>query len=256
MVRAPIVELVRASKQFAGVTALHPTDLALESARTTVLIGPSGCGKTTALRLMLGLLEPDTGVVRFQEAVLEGEARLRARRQMGYVVQDGGLFPHLSARDNVCLMARYLAWSETRQRERAAELAELVRLELSLLARHPGELSGGQRQRVALMRALFLDPELLFLDEPLAALDPLVRAELQDDLASIFERLGKSVVLVTHDLAEAAYFGHVLVLLQNGRVVQRGSLRDLVMRPAEAFVTRFVHAQRRLDLSAMGEHEL
>jgi osmoprotectant transport system ATP-binding protein len=163
-------------------------------------------------------------------------------------VQDGGLFPHLTAQGNVHLMARHLRWPAERIRARVAELAELVRLPESALGRAPHELSGGQRQRVALMRALMLDPELLFLDEPLGALDPLVRADLQDDLAAIFRRLGKSVVLVTHDLAEAAFFGHVLVLLQDGRVVQRGALADLVERPASPFVVRFIQAQRRFDV--------
>jgi len=246
------MQLVSASKRFGDVAALHETSLDVTTARTTVLLGPSGCGKTTALRLMLGLLRPDTGQVLFRQVPLGREDLGQARTQMGYVVQDGGLFPHLTAVDNVRLMARHLRWPEARVRERVAELAELVRLSESALARHPVALSGGQKQRVALMRALMLDPELLFLDEPLGALDPLVRAELQDDLAAIFERLGKSVVLVTHDLAEAALFGHVLVLLQDGRIVQRGSLAELVTRPASPFVTRFVRAQRRVDVRAAG----
>ena len=253
MPQPPILELVSASKRFGTVAALQPTDLEVEHARTTVLIGPSGCGKTTVLRLMLGLLEPDAGQIRFEQAALTRAAWLGARQRMGYVVQDGGLFPHLSAHENVCLMARYLGWSEARLRERVSELVELVRLNREQLARYPAELSGGQRQRVALMRALFLDPELLFLDEPLGALDPLVRAELQQDLAGIFQRLGKSVVLVTHDLAEAAFFGHVLVLFQAGRVVQRGTARDLFTRPAEPFVSHFVSAQRRLDVSLVDQ---
>jgi osmoprotectant transport system ATP-binding protein len=248
-----ILQLVSVSKHFGGVAALHETNLDVQTARTTVLLGPSGCGKTTALRLMLGLLQPDTGQVLFRQAPLDQEGLRQARPQMGYVVQDGGLFPHLTALDNVRLMARHLHWPEPRMRERVAELAELMRLSERALARPPTDLSGGQRQRVALMRALMLDPELLFLDEPLGALDPLVRADLQDDLAGIFRRLGKSVVLVTHDLAEAALFGHVLVLLQDGRIVQRGSLDELVTRPASPFVTRFVRAQRRLDLRAGDE---
>lgn len=241
----PVLQLVSASKRFDGVVALEDASIDVARARTTVLLGPSGCGKTTALRLMLGLITPDEGQVRFPQAPL-------TRSQMGYVVQDGGLFPHLTARENVQLMARYLRWPARRLRGQVAELAGLVRIPENALDRYPHELSGGQKQRVALMRALMLDPLLLFLDEPLGALDPLVRAELQDDLADIFRSVGKSVVLVTHDLAEAAFFGHVLVLLQEGRVVQRGSLEDLVQRPATPFVTRFVRAQRTLDVSAKG----
>jgi osmoprotectant transport system ATP-binding protein len=243
----PILRLVGVSKHFGVGAALQPLDLEIETARTTVLLGPSGCGKTTALRLMLGLIPPDAGQVLFRGAPLSPERLLQARHAMGYVVQDGGLFPHLTALDNVRLMARYLGWREARITERVRELAELVHLPEETLARYPTQISGGQKQRVALMRALLLDPELLFLDEPLGALDPMVRADLQEDLARIFQRLGKTVVLVTHDLAEAAFFGHVLVLLQAGRIVQRGSLHDFMTQPADPFVTRFVRAQRRFE---------
>ena len=243
----PILRLVGVSKRFDAGAALQQLDLDIETARTTVLLGPSGCGKTTALRLMLGLIPPDTGQVLFRGQPLSPERSLTARHAMGYVVQDGGLFPHLTALDNVRLMARYLRWPEPRIEQRIQELAELVHLPPATLARHPTQISGGQKQRVALMRALMLDPELLFLDEPLGALDPLVRADLQADLARIFERLGKTVVLVTHDLAEAAFFGHTLVLLQDGRLVQQGTLRDFVSQPADPFVTRFVRAQRRFE---------
>ncbi|HEY4184560.1 MAG TPA: ATP-binding cassette domain-containing protein [Polyangia bacterium] len=242
-----MLRLVGVSKRYRDATALAPTDLDVGRGRTTVLIGPSGCGKTTLLRLMIGLIHPDAGQVLFDGAAITPENVRGLRTRMGYVVQDGGLFPHLNARDNVCLLARHLGWSPARADARVAELAELVRLPADLLAHHPGEMSGGQRQRVGLMRALMLEPELLLLDEPLGALDPLVRAELQDDLAAIFQKVGKSVVLVTHDLAEAAFFGHLIVLLQAGRVVQRGSIEDLVRRPVEPFVTKFVQAQRTFD---------
>lgn len=247
-----ILQLVSVSKRFGTATALHETSLDLAAARTTVLLGPSGCGKTTLLRLMLGLLEPDTGQVLFRGQVLTERALQQARTHMGYVVQDGGLFPHLTGLDNVRLMARYLEWSEQRVRERVAELTELVKLPAATLGRYPNEISGGQKQRVALMRALMLNPELLFLDEPLGALDPMVRAELQADLAAIFERLGQSVVLVTHDLAEAAFLGHVLVLMKNGQILQQGSLTELLTRPAAPFVTEFVRAQRGFDVFGAG----
>lgn len=245
---SPVLRLVAVSKAFGGVTALDGINLDVEARRTTVLIGPSGSGKTTVLRLMLGLVRPDVGQVLHGDAPLGtyGPAELRRfRARTGYVVQDGGLFAHLTAAGNVSLMARHLGWTPRRIAERVAELAELVRLSETMLARHPRELSGGQRQRVALMRALMLDPELLFLDEPLGALDPLVRAELQDELAEIFRRLGKSVVIVTHDLAEAAVLGHTIVLVHEGRIVQRGALDDLERRPATPFVAQFVRAQRR-----------
>src|SRR4051812_11613528 len=170
---SPILRLAGVSKRFEAGAALHTLYLDIQTAQTTVLLGPSGCGKTTALRLMLGLIPPDTGQVLFRGAPLGGGSLLQARHAMGYVVQDGGLFPHLTALDNVRLMARYLEWPKLRIDERVEELAELVRLPGATLACNPNKISGGQKQRVALMRALMLDPELLFLDEPLGSLDPL-----------------------------------------------------------------------------------
>ncbi len=240
-----MLSLAQVSKSYRGTPALHPLSLALTPARTTVLIGPSGCGKSTLLRLMIGLIAPDSGTITFGGAVLDARSAPALRRRMGYVIQEGGLFPHLTARANVELMARFLGWDEARRRARVAELAALVKIGDDALDRYPSELSGGQRQRVSLMRALALDPEVLLLDEPLGALDPLIRSELQDDLARIFRTLGKTVVLVTHDLGEAAFFGDTIVLMKDGRIVQQGVPADLVQRPADPFVTRFVNAQRR-----------
>jgi len=235
-------ELRGVAKRYGGARGLAPTDLRLERGRTTVLIGPSGCGKSTLLRLLLGLLRPDEGDVRFDGEPVVPASRLR----MGHVIQEGGLFPHLTAAGNVALVARWLGWRRDKIDARLAELAALVRLPADALLRYPVELSGGQRQRVGLMRALMLDPEVLLLDEPLGALDPMIRAELQDDLRAIFAELDKTVVLVTHDLAEAAYLGHHIVLLRDGRIVQQGTLAELVGQPADPFVTAFVNAQRRL----------
>jgi osmoprotectant transport system ATP-binding protein len=239
-----VIELRGVVKRFPAGGGVGPIDLAPEPRRTTVLLGPSGCGKSTLLRLMLGLLLPDSGDVLVEGQAVAPEAWPRARRRMGYVIQDGGLFPHLTALANAALVARVLGWREPAVERRVAELAELLRLPGDALGRYPVQLSGGQRQRVALMRALFLDPEVLLLDEPLAALDPIVRTDLQDELRSTFRALGKTVVLVTHDLAEAAHFGDQLVLLRDGTVVQRGGFAELVGRPAEPFVESFVRAQR------------
>jgi osmoprotectant transport system ATP-binding protein len=245
----PILRVVEASKTFGRVQALHSTTLDIPTGQTTVLIGPSGCGKSTLLRLMVGLLRPDTGRVLFRHQEI-GRANVREiRRRIGYVVQEGGLFPHLTARANATLMAHHLRWPAARIEARVEELRALARLPADLLDRFPAQLSGGQRQRVGMVRALMLDPDLLVLDEPLGALDPLVRAELQDDLLAVFRALDKSVVMVTHDLDEAAFFGQRLVLMREGRIVQEGGLADLARAPADPFVTRFLHAQRpRVDL--------
>lgn len=246
-----MLALEGAAVRFGATVALHPTDLTLTEGATLALIGPSGSGKSTLLRLLVGLVEPSEGRVTFGGEPLPrvsepgGTRRLAdLRRRLGFVVQGGGLFPHLSAFDNAALLARRSGWSEARVAERVAELAGLVHLTAAELGRPPARLSGGQRQRVALMRALMLDPEVLLLDEPLGALDPLIRAELQDELAALFARLGRTVVLVTHDLAEAAHLAQDLVLLAEGRVRQRGSLADLVGAPADAFVARFLRAWR------------
>jgi osmoprotectant transport system ATP-binding protein len=239
-----MLELAGVSKRFADAEVLRGIDLGAPTGRTTVLIGPSGCGKSTILRLMIGLLHPDAGAVRFDGVVVDATSVGALRLRMGYVIQDGGLFPHLDARGNVTLMARHLGWPPARVDARVGELMRLTRFPAEALARYPAQLSGGQRQRVSLMRALMLDPDVILLDEPLGALDPLIRAELQTDLRAIFRALGKTVVLVTHDLGEAAFLGDAIVLLREGAIVQQGALRDLVHAPADPFVTHFINAQR------------
>lgn len=231
-------------KGYDGSKALDGIDLDCPAGCTTVLIGPSGCGKSTLLRLAAGLIRPDAGEVCFEGQVLGPDNLRAARLRMGYVIQEGGLFPHLTVRGNLTLMARELGWPRARYEARVLELATLTRLPVALLRRYPLEVSGGQLQRAALMRALMLDPDLLLLDEPLGALDPMIRVALQDDLKGIFERLGKTVLLVTHDLGEAVFFGHRLVLLRAGRIVQQGTAEDLLERPADPFVDAFVKAQR------------
>jgi osmoprotectant transport system ATP-binding protein len=242
------------TKRFGQTVAVAGIDLAIPAASTTVLIGPSGCGKSTLLRMLNGLIAPDAGAVRFDGAEVRPENARTMRRRMGYVIQEGGLFPHLSAADNVALMARYLGWEAARVEARLGVLAALVRLPGETLSRFPAELSGGQRQRVSLMRALMLDPDVLLLDEPLGALDPMIRYALQGDLADIFRAVGKTVVMVTHDLGEAAYLGDLIVLMSEGAVVQQGAIRDLVEHPATPFVEAFITAQRGLGdaLAARG----
>jgi osmoprotectant transport system ATP-binding protein len=241
----PLVQLSDVTKRYAGTAALHSVGLLVERGKTTVLIGPSGCGKSTLLRLMIGLARPDSGDILFEGESIAGKID-NLRHRIGYVIQEGGLFPHLTARANVLLMARHLGKPDEETGRRLSELCELTRFSENLLARYPAELSGGQRQRVSLMRALMLSPELLLLDEPLGALDPLVRAALQTDLREIFTRLKQTTLLVTHDLAEAAYLGDEIVLMNEGRIVQQGSIVDLRERPANQFVSEFINAQRSL----------
>jgi osmoprotectant transport system ATP-binding protein len=193
---------------------------------------------------MIGLVVPDSGHVTALDRPLDGDSLPVLRRRVGYVIQEGGLFPNMNARDNVTLMARYLRWAPESIRRRVEELCELTKMRPDDLMRFPIHLSGGQRQRVSLMRALMLNPDILLMDEPLGALDPLIRYELQEDLKEIFSTLRKTVVWVTHDLAEASFFADRIVLLHAGRIVQEGTLQDLVQRPAEPFVQSFIQAQR------------
>lgn len=244
-----LVKLNGVSKRYGSAVALHPTDLAFARGQTTVLIGPSGCGKSTLLRLIIRLIEPDAGCVQLNGSEVSAANIEELRHRIGYVIQEGGLFPHLTARANVLLMARHLARPTAEMLTRVEELCALTRFPMDALERYPVELSGGQRQRVGLMRALSLSPDLLLLDEPLGALDPLVRAALQKDLKEIFERLQQTAILVTHDLAEAAYLGNHIVLMNEGRIVQEGTLQDLRERPVESFVTDFINAQRSLALT-------
>jgi len=231
-----LVQLVGISKTFGDAAAVHATDLSIERGRTTVLIGPSGCGKSTLLRLIIGLIQPDRGEIQFDGTQLRADRIDIVRRRIGYVIQEGGLFPHLTARGNILLMARHLHRDEKEMLSRLSELCALTRFLENLLDRYPLELSGGQRQRVSLMRALMLSPELL----------PLVRAALQKDLKEIFARLQQTALLVTHDLAEAAYLGDKIVLMNEGRIIQQGSIVDLRENPASNFVSEFINAQRGL----------
>ena len=247
------LQLIGVSKRFGPNQALAAMDLQARPHGITMIIGPSGCGKSTLLRLMIGLIQPDSGVVQLDGMVLSPANVQAVRRKMGYVIQEGGLFPHLSAGQNVTLMARYLDWSSELIQERLDELIDLTRFPRDGLDRYPVQLSGGQRQRVSLMRALMLDPDLLLLDEPLGSLDPMIRAELQEDLRRIFRSLGKTVVMVTHDMGEAAYFGDVIILMRAGRIVQQGTLKELLDSPADPFVTQFINAQRSpLEASRCG----
>jgi osmoprotectant transport system ATP-binding protein len=166
------------------------------------------------------------------------------RKKFGYVIQEGGLFPHLTGKGNASLMAEYLGWEKVKIKNRIEELTDLMKLSPEILDKYPSQLSGGQKQRVSIMRALMTDPEILLLDEPLGALDPLIRYDLQTDLKEIFVSLKKTVVMVTHDMGEASFFGDRIVLMKNGSVIQVGNAEDFIKNPAEPFVTKFVNAQR------------
>ncbi len=240
-----MITLDKVGKRYAGQVAIDNITLHFKANTTTALIGPSGSGKSTLMRLINGLVACDTGRIQIDDERLCQDKLLKQRQAMGYVIQEGGLFPHLNAFENLALMPRYLGWSDKRLQQRVQQLADLVQISSNALTRYPIHLSGGQRQRVSLMRALMLDPKILLLDEPLAALDPLIRYQLQQQLRDIFQELAKTVVMVTHDMSEAVYFADWIVLLHHGSIVQQGTARALIQSPVNRFVHDFVQAQRQ-----------
>lgn len=243
------IQLKKISKSYDNVKALNNISLNIDDGKTTVLIGSSGSGKSTLIRIIIGLIKKDSGEVIIDNHEISSINLLEIRRQMGYVIQEGGLFPHLTAKRNVSLMAEYIGWGKDKVDKKISELSTLTKFPLDGLERYPAELSGGQKQRVSLMRALMLDPEILLLDEPLGALDPLIRYDLQEDLKKIFKELKKTVILVTHDLSEAGFFGDKIVLLMDGNIIQTGTIEDLIKRPENKFVTQFITAQRAFKIN-------
>ncbi len=243
------IQIIQIHKTYDHVKALNDINLNIEGGKTTVLIGPSGCGKSTLIRIIIGLIKKDSGEIIIDNLEISLSNIFEVRRNIGYVIQDGGLFPHLTAIKNVSLLAEYIGWEKEKINNRVKELSELTKFPLDGLTRFPAELSGGQKQRVSLMRALMLDPKILLLDEPLGALDPLIRYELQEDLKKIFQKLKKTVILVTHDLSEAGFFGDKIVLMTDGKIIQIGTVQDLIKKPANEFVTKFITAQRAFEIS-------
>jgi osmoprotectant transport system ATP-binding protein len=241
-----MLELQNISKTFEDRSVLAEVNLMVPKGATHALIGSSGSGKTTLLRITLGLIPFDKGYVKINDQALLSFTPVEWADRIGYVPQDGGLFPHISGKNNIALIARLRGWRKSRIDGRVEELRKLVDLDAEILTRFPREMSGGQKQRVSIMRAAMMDPAVMLLDEPMAALDPLIRRSLQQELKSIFQRLNKTVLLVTHDLGEAVYLAEQITLLHEGRVVQTGSYRDLLLQPATPFVSQFINAQRSL----------
>ncbi len=240
-----MIALENITKAYGNTAVIDDLSLLVESGSTTVLIGPSGCGKSTTLKLINGLVRPENGSVKINNQNIGDYDIFSLRTKIGYVIQDGGLFPHLTACENVSILASYLGWKKQSISERLGELCELTKFPSEVLNRFPVQISGGQRQRVSLMRALMLDPDILLMDEPLAALDPIIRYDLQNDLKQIFNTLNKTVILVTHDINEADFFGNKIVLIKDGSVVQEGTLKQFVEYPSNSFVTKFISAQRK-----------
>jgi osmoprotectant transport system ATP-binding protein len=213
------LHLEAVSKRFGDTIALEDINLTLQSGRITALVGRSGCGKSTLLKLLNGLLRPSSGTVRFGDSPLNYDTLTALRRRIGYAVQGTGLFPHLNARDNICLVARLQGWSTADIDRRLEELLTLTRLPSAMMSHYPHQLSGGQAQRVGLCRAIMLRPEVLLLDEPFAAIDPLTRRDIHRQLLELHRAEPVTTVLVTHDMAEALLLADEIVIIEGGRVV-------------------------------------
>ncbi len=236
-----MIEISEVSKSFEGRQAVSELSLTVENGEFAVLIGTSGSGKSTMLKLLNRLLEPDSGSIRLQGRNIAEHAPEQLRRHIGYAIQSVGLFPHWTVEQNIGAVPALLKWPKARIRDRVSELLELLHLPPEEFRhRYPDQLSGGQQQRVGVARALAADPDVLLMDEPFGALDPVTRASLQQELANIHQVSGKTIVLVTHDIDEALALGELIILMDHGRIVQQGAPRDFLLSPENDFVREFV----------------
>ena len=242
------------SKTFEGSStpAVAPLDLTFAAGEVTVLIGPSGCGKTTTLRMVNRLVEPTTGTIRIGGVDVRDRPVTELRRNIGYVIQQIGLFPHRTVAQNIATVPALHGWAKGRIRDRVEELVDLVGIDRDMLRRYPTELSGGQQQRVGVARALAADPPVLLMDEPFGAVAPIVRGHLQRELLEIQARLHKTIVLVTHDLDEAITLGDRIAVLNSGGVVEQFATPDeMLSSPANGFVADFLGRDRSIKRLAL-----
>lgn len=249
-----MIELVEVTRRFAGTArpAVDRLTLTIDTGEVCVLIGPSGCGKTTTLRMINRLVEPDAGTIAIDGRDVTALDAVALRRGIGYVIQQGGLFPHWTIARNIGTVPGLLDWSDARIAARVDELLALVGMEPAQFRdRYPRDLSGGQRQRIGVARALAADPPVLLMDEPFGALDPITRARLQDELLAILRKLAKTVVFVTHDIDEALRMADRIAVLREGRLVQHATPAALLAHPADDFVASFVGSDRALRRLAL-----
>ena len=243
----PIVRLENVGKNFDAVPAVSSVSFDVGRGCTCVLVGPSGCGKTTTLKMINRIIEPTRGRIEIHGRDVRELDPVELRRSIGYVIQQVGLFPHMTIEENVSIVLRLLGQPRRQRRARAGELLDLVGLPAGeFIDRLPSQLSGGQQQRVGVARALAADPEIVLMDEPFGAVDPLVRKQLQWELRRIQEAVHKTIVLVTHDLSEAFYLADQIVLMRKGSLVQQGRPEELLFKPAEQFVADFFAESREL----------
>ena len=236
---APMIELKGASKSYNGTPAVDRLSLRIAAGAFCVLVGPSGCGKSTVLRMINAMIAPDAGAVEVRGRNVASFDPTALRRSIGYVIQSVGLFPHWTVAANIAAVPRLLGWDK-RIAARVEEIAGALQIDPSLLPRYPRELSGGQQQRVGVARALAADPDILLMDEPFAALDPLSRAALQNELRRLHAASGRTIVFVTHDMNEALRLASQIVVMNAGRIVEAGDPAAILLRPQGDFVRTFL----------------
>jgi osmoprotectant transport system ATP-binding protein len=248
-----VISLEHVSRRYGERTAVDDLSVDIAAGELAVLVGPSGSGKTTTLRMINRLVEPTSGTIRIDGRDTRERSVTELRRSIGYVIQQAGLFPHLTVAENVATVPRLLRWERARTRARVSELLELVGLPPSEYAeRLPGQLSGGERQRVGVARALAADPPVLLMDEPFGAVDPVTRKRLQEELLRLQSLVRKTVVLVTHDIDEAIRLADRVILLQaGGRLAQVDAPAELLAHPASDFVAAFLGGERLLRRLAL-----
>lgn len=254
MQESPIVRFERVGKAYEGQPALRDFSLDVAGGEFLTIVGSSGSGKTTALKMVNGLLTPDSGRVLVRGEGVAGLDLVRLRRRIGYVIQGSGLFPHLTVAENINYVPSLIRFGERRNRGRVARLLELVGLDVALADRYPGEMSGGQQQRVGIARALAAEPDIVLMDEPFGAVDEINRKALQGEMARLHPELGLTILFVTHDIREALALGDRVLVMRSGELVQAGTPAEIVKNPADAFVEELLAPALAPELSELTAH--
>lgn len=239
-----MIRFENVNMSYGETEVLHNLNLHIDEGQLAVLIGPSGCGKTTTLQLINRLLHPTSGTIYVGGKDISQIDAVQLRRQIGYVIQEIGLFPHMTIKQNIEIVPKLLGWSKEKRADRSAELLKLVEMDESYLSRYPANLSGGQQQRIGLLRALAAEPPIILMDEPFGALDPITREALQDEIVTLQQKLKKTIVFVTHDMDEAIKIADVIVLMKDGVIHQMASPKELLSAPADSFVEQFLGKHR------------
>lgn len=253
-----MIRMIDVCKKYSlDVTAVDHIHLVVTPGETLVLLGRSGCGKTTTLKMINRLIEADSGDIFVVGTNIKHGDPITLRRNIGYVIQNIGLFPHMTAKENIAVVPELKAWPDVKIKEETLNVLDMVKLPPSILGRYPHELSGGQQQRIGVARAIIANPDIILMDEPFGALDPITREELQDELAVLQLQIKKTIVFVTHDIFEAFRIGDRIGIMDKGKILQIGSPREIVENPLNKFIEKFIgkHFKALLDECSQREEQ-